>query len=265
MTPVMTVHRRHVRSAAIVLLAASIHACSDSTGPSEPSASLSAVLLEATDPMLADLASWGAVAPVGMSSAVRFTPGGCTYAAATQSFVCATSSSSGLTFERSFILFDAAGNRQSQFDPATTASVRTKSHVSGTLTSANTRMVVDDTDERTVSGLLSAHHILDGASSMSMTGTLATPGAPAGTLSLQTSTKTENLVLPSRSNRWPGPGTMTTESTSSFSDLLGPPMTSRMKVTFTGTKCAAIEMRFGTEVQTSTIDLSNPSATTCTP
>ena len=256
------------RGAALGTLAlfAFVASCSDSTGPSEePSAALSAVLLEATDPMLTDLASWGAVAPVGMSSVVRFTPGGCAYAAATQSFVCATSSSGGLTFERSYILFDAAGGRQSRFDPATTASVQTNTHVSGTMTSANSRLTVDDTDERTVSGLLSAHHVLNGASTMSMTGNLTPPGAPAAVLSLRTTTKTESLVLPSKGNQWPGPGTMTTESTSSFSDLVGPPMSSRMKLTFTGTKCATIETRFGTQVYTQTIDLSNRSATTCTP
>jgi hypothetical protein len=266
MAPVMAVRPRYLHSAAMVLLAASLHACSDSTGPGdEPPASLSEVLLEASDPMLTELASRGGVGPVSMTTDTRFTPGGCTYDAGTQRFVCATNASSGLTFERSFVLFDAAGSRQSRFDPASTASVQTKTHVFGTMTSSNSRMTVDDTDERTVSGLLSDRHVLNGASMLSMTGTLAAPGAPAGVLSLRTSTKTENLMLPSRTSRWPGPGTMTTESTSSFSDLLGPPVMSRMKMTFTGTKCATIEMRFGDDVQTSTIDLSNPNAMTCTP
>ena len=256
--------RRGATLGALTLLTV-LASCSDSTGPSESSAALTEVLLEASNPMLTDLASWGAVGPVSMTSVVRFTPGGCTYAAATQRFVCATSSVSGLTIERSFVLFDAAGNRQSQFDPTSTASVQTTTHVSGTMTSSNSRMTVDDTDERTVSGLLSARHVLDGTSSMSVTGTLAAPGLPTDPFTMQTSTKTEHLVLPSQSSRWPGPGSMTTESTSSFGGLFGEPSTVRMRMTFTGTKCATIEMRFDDYVQTSSIDLSNPNATSCTP
>jgi hypothetical protein len=254
------------RGAALAVLAA-LCSCSDS--PTDPdggaSTSLSAVLLEASDPLLADLSSGVLVGPVTMTSIMRFTPGGCTYDAGTQSFICAASSSGGLSVERSFILFDAAGNRQSQFSPTSTASVQTRMRVSGTMTSANSRLTVDDTDERIVSGLLTARHVLNGASKMTMTGSLATPGAPAEPFTMSSTTKTENLTLPSSSNRWPGPGTMTMVSTSSFADMADELMTSVVKVTFTGTKCVTIETRSGDQVYTSTIDLSNPNAASCTP
>jgi hypothetical protein len=266
MTSLTAVRSRHLRSAAIILLAASFQACSDSTAPGdEPPATLSEVLLEASDPLLPELSSWAAVGPVTISSISRFTPGGCSYDAGTQRFVCPASSSDGMTIERSFVLLDAAGSPQSRFDPATTASVQTRMHVFGTLVTSGSRFTMDDTDERTVSGLLTAPHVLDGSSSMTMSGTFASPGAPAETFEMKSSTKTEHLVLPSRSNRWPGPGTMTMLSTSSFADMAGGPITSLVKVTFTGTKCATIEVRFGDQVDTSTIDLSNPNAMSCKP
>jgi hypothetical protein len=259
------VRPRHLRSAAIVLLASLIQSCSDSTGPGgEPPVSLSDVLLEASDPLLADLSSRSLVGPVTVTSIMRFTPDGCTYDAGTQSFICSAISSSGLTVERSFSLFDAAGNRQTQFSPTATASVQTRMRISGTMTSANSRLTVDDTDERIVSGLLTPRHVLNGASEMTMTGSLATPGAPTEPFTMLSSTKTENLVLPSPSNRWPGPGTMTTESTSSATGPFGP-VTTLMTMTFTGTKCMSFEVRSGDQVYTSSIDLSNPNATSCTP
>ena len=257
---------RHRRSAALILVAASLHACSDSTGPDDgPPLTLSQVMLEASDPLLTELASGVFMAPISLTSVSRFTAGGCNHDAASQSFVCPTVSSGGLSFERSFVLFDAAGSRQSQFSATTTAAVQMKMRVSGTMMSSNSRLTLEETDERTVSGLLTARHVLNGTSAMTMSGTFATPGAKAEPISMTSTTKTENLVLPSRSNRWPGPGTMTTEATSAFGTYIDSELVTRMKVTFTGTKCATIAISYENEVETYTIDLSNPNATSCRP
>ncbi|HUQ45848.1 MAG TPA: hypothetical protein VM033_04320 [Gemmatimonadaceae bacterium] len=258
-----------LRAASLVILAASIHGCSDSgTGPSDRAlAGLDEVLTESS---LAGFEGLGATLipspPVPLfSSSSSFSPASCSYDGVSQSFVCAPVTNGGLTIERSFILFDAAGNRQAQFVRGTTAAVQTKMHVSGTLSSAAATMRLDHLDDRTVSGLLTTRHVLNGTSAMTMDGTF--PAGPGGTtpmpMSTRTTTTTDNLVLPSKDNPWPGPGSMTTISTSTFGSTL-PPMASTMRAVFNGTKCVSFTFITDGHTQTMVVDLSNPRAVGCT-
>lgn len=258
-----------LRAASLVILAASIHGCSDSgTGPSERElAGLNEVLTESSLPGFGQLgATLIPAAPVQMFSASSsFSPSGCSYESVSQSFVCAPVTNGGLTIERSFILFDAAGNRQAQFVRGTTAAVQTKMHVSGTLSSATATMAVDHRDDRTVSGLLTSRHVLNGTAAMTMDGTF--PAGPGGAtpmpMSIRSTTTTDNLVLPSKENPWPGPGTMTMISTSTFGSTL-PPMASTMRAVFNGTKCVSFTLSADGHTQTMVMDLSNPRAVGCT-
>lgn len=258
------------RVASLVILAVSIQGCSDSgTGPSDRElAGLNEVLTESS---LAGFEGLGATlipsAPVPLFSASSsFSPSGCSYVGVSQGFVCAPLTNGGMTIERSFILFDAAGNRQSQFIRGTTAAVQTKTHVSGTLSSAAATMRIDHLDDRTVSGLLTTRHVLNGTSAMTMDGTF--PAGPGGTtpmpMSTRTTTTTDKLVLPSKANPWPGPGAMTMVSTSTFGGTL-PPMASTMRAVFNGTKCVSFTVTTDGHSQTMVMDLSNPRAVSCTP
>jgi hypothetical protein len=256
------------RVAALVLVAASAFACSDATGPGEPGLpELSEVLAEASQPALPSVEMFGSsMMPLVMvpgTSAGPFT--GCSYESGSQSFVCARVTSGGLTIDRSYILFDAAGNRQSQFVRGGTASVQTKLHVSGTLTASFGTHTMDLVDDRTVSGLLTTRHTLNGTSSHTTSGTFTMPGSTQPPMAMNSTgtTKIESLVLPSRENRWPGPGTITTTMTST-SGSFGP-TTSTFRAVYNGTKCVTYTITFDGFTDTIVFDLSNPRATGCTP
>jgi hypothetical protein len=146
---------RSLRVAALAFVAASLYACSSdsptSPGDAQPP-ELTAVLSEATQPSLGEIGAIvaptsrlvSALAP-SLSTPV---PSNCGYDGTSQSFVCARVTYNGLTVEHSFTLFDAAGNRQSQFSPGSTASVQTRSHVTGTLTLPTGSTTMDAVDDR---------------------------------------------------------------------------------------------------------------------
>jgi hypothetical protein len=258
----------NVRVAALALAAASLFACSDTTGPGESQpAELSEVLAESSQPTLPAVEMLGSgmipLTTVSSTGAVPFT--GCSYDAGSQSFVCARVTSGGLTIDRSYTLFDAAGNRQSQFVRGGTAAVQTKVHVAGTLTAPFGTHTIDQSDDRTVSGLLTSRHVLNGTSTHTMSGTFSMPGGtqPPMTMSSMGTTKIESLVLPSKENRWPGPGTMTTTITSTSGGI--GPSTSTMRAVFDGTKCVTYTISFGDYTQTRVVDMSNPRVPGCTP
>jgi hypothetical protein len=258
-----------LRATALVALAASVYACSSDsgTGPRDTElASLNDVLVESTQP---DIEWLGATlipaAPLQVvTSSPPASPAGCSYDAASRSFVCARITSGGLTIDRTFILFDAAGNRQSEFVRGSTAAVQTKTHIVGTLTSAAGTHSFDHSDDRTVSGLLTTRHVLSGTSSMTMDGTFSVPAGSAPSAMHSTSASTiESLVLPSKENRWPGPGVITTSSTSTWGTL--PPMSFTTRAVFNGTRCVTMTITSPDgPSQTMTIDMSNPRANGCT-
>jgi len=254
-------YSRSLRLTALAMLTASAYACS-SDSPTTPDgnqqASLDAVLTEASQPAIETVGTRFVTAAFLMPGGPTLVPSSCTYDAASQSFICQQLTSGGLTIERSFILYDAKGNRQAQFGPST-AAVQTKAHVAGTLTLATGTLTLDAADDRTVSGLLTAQHVLNGLSRSTMDGTFGIGSSPSDPTHSTSTAKIENLVLPSAANRWPGPGTMTLDATSSFGTF--PPLSSHLLATFNGTRCVVIALTTGPISETMTIDLAQGDVT----
>jgi hypothetical protein len=250
---------RNFRVIAIALAAAVMLGCESSTGPGDfQPANLADVLNEAVDGRYAAIAGTRTQPAPGVPSV----PPDCSYDGASQSFLCPRITSGSLTVDRSFILYDAAGSRQSLFGE-TTASVLVKSMVAGTSAVEGSTTTIDVVDDRTVSGLLSSRHVLNGTTTTKANGTFAFDGgAPLATASTDVM-KIEELVLPSARGGWPGPGTTTSDITSSFGDF--PASSARIRSVFNGTKCVTVTITSAGFTDSFTIDMSSPGATSCTP
>ena len=226
---------RDIRVVALVALAALVSACgSDSSvGPARQATDLGQVLTEMTLPSFV-----GALAPdlSSMPGLSAPTPASCSYSGASQSFVCPPVTASGLTMTRSFVLLNTAGNPQPQFDPATTAAVRTTSATAGTIASAGSSLTVDGQQELTLSGLLTGIHVLNGTSVLNMHGTEAGTTDP---LALSMTMTLANLVLPaSRADKWPKSGSILIDLMDTFGSL--PSLTTHIRITFNGTSKVAV-------------------------
>lgn len=242
---------RKLRAAALVTTAAFLAACgSDSSvAPDHPPADLGAVLSEMTLPSITSSFVPGAPA---LPSTTALTPSSCSYSATSQSFTCPTVSVSGITIARSFTLLNASGTPQSQFDPATTASVRTTSTTTGTVSSAGATITVDSQDELTLSGLLTGVHVLNGTSVTHMAGT--DPGS-ATPFTMTMSATIANLVLPATATeQWPKSGQIRMDITDS---MLGAAGTEHIAMTFNGTSKVLVTVTSGSFSFTCTVDLAS--------
>jgi hypothetical protein len=249
---------------AVVALATIVVACS-SDSPVAPSASqattLSQVLSEMTLPALSGVASTLSSAPV--TSAATPVPSLCSYSASSQSFSCPAVTKGGLTMTQSYTLLDASGKPQSQFDPNTTAAVRTKMSAAGTvaLTGFNTsgQLTIDQQQDMTLSGLLTGTHVLNGTMTMHMSGPISTGTTTTSTNSTMTMTTT-NLVLPtaqSGATTWPTSGTITEDMTTTLGDV-SLVVSTHMTMTFNGTSKVAVVITIGAMTQRCTMDMANP-------
>jgi hypothetical protein len=257
---------RSVRLTVLAFLAASAYACSSdsATAPdATQSTTLATVLDEASLPVIEAVGATLIGVPFPMPPTASLASSGCAYDGSTLSFVCPRVTFGRLTTERSYTLYDGSGNAQAQFGTSTVA-VRTKTHVAGTLTVASGTVTLDFADDRTVSGLGTAQHVLNGTSRSSMDGTFGI-GASALEPTRSTSLTTiDNMVLPSAGHRWPGPGTLTSDNTSSFGT--SPPMSFHVQAVFNGTRCVVISFTSEGISQTVTIDLSRGDVVAgCTP
>lgn len=246
---------RELRVIALVVAVATLAACgSDSSvAPDHPPADLGTVLSEMTLPAFAG--SFVTGAPAVPTAAL--VPSSCSYSAASQSFTCPSVTASGITLTRSFTLLNAAGTPQSQFDPATTAAVRTNSTSAGTIDSPGMTITVDSKDDMTLSGLLSGVHVLNGTSVMHMTGT----ESGGTTYAMTTNTSIANLVLPATAaDKWPKSGQIIMDITGSMLDVEGAEGPVRVIMTFNGTSKVAMTMKLGDFSSSCTIDLTQPSA-----
>ena len=160
---------RFRNSIAAIVIAAS--ACGgDSTGP--------ATALATLDHALAELSNIAVTRPHVMftsvgAAATALDPAKCQYAPGTQSFLCTPISANGVTFDPSFTLLGASGAKQSAFDPASTASVRAVTAVSGTYVAPGTSLVVNGDQQLALIAVTSAPHVLTGKSFISLTGTVS--------------------------------------------------------------------------------------------
>jgi hypothetical protein len=231
-----------------------------STGPSATApVDLATAFSEMAVPGLSAAASLAG----GVSTPTTATlPSGCTYTAASQSFVCPPVTSSGLTITSNYTLLDAAGTPMSQFDAKTVGSLRVRNTIAGTVSVEGDHLTIEGQQDQTLSGLQTSAHTLNGTSTLNMSGTGSSTSIFSGAFSIKTTTTTSNVVLPAHgaSNSYPSSGTVTLDEVSSGTGLS---LTARIVLTFNGTSKVGVAMTVdGHVVPGCTIDLSK-SAPTC--
>lgn len=255
---------------AAIALAAIVVACS-SDSFLEPSTNqamtLSQLLSEMNLPALSGVAS--ALSPAPVASAAAPVPSTCSYSASSQSFICPTVVTvNGLTVTQSYTLLDASGQPQSQFDPGTTAAVRTTRSSAGTLTLTGSTSIgsltIDQQQDMVLSGLLTSTHVLNGMTAMHISGAIST-GTTTTPTNATLTTATANLVLPPMNAdvvAWPTSGSITEDVTTV--DAGFPAMSTHLTMTFSGTSQVALVVTIGTTTQRCTIDLAKTSWLACT-
>jgi hypothetical protein len=251
---------KRLLSLGIVTLGALLGACSSDspTAPSNhPPTDLATVLREMTLPSISGVS--GAVIGVAIPPTSAVAPSNCPYSTSAQSFQCPTITTGGLTITQSYTLLDAAGRSQASFDPATTAAVRMKTSMKGTMTADGSNLTVDQTQDMTLSGLLTSTHVLNGTSVMKMNGTVSASGTTTPITTTMTMTMS-NLVMPTvtSSSLYPLSGTITSDMV--IADA-GISLSARTEMTFNGTSKVSVVTTIGGLTQRCTVDLSNPTPT----
>jgi hypothetical protein len=212
---------------------------------------------------LSSLAGMATALPSVPSQAlVTALPSSCSYVASTSIFVCAPVTVTGLTITQSYKLLDASGKPQSAFDPNTTASIHATNSVAGTISAGGNNLTIDETQELTLSGLLTNTHTLDGTMTMKMAGT-TTVGSTVTPIASTVMMTITNLAVPrstSGPTTYPASGTITSDLTATVNNTVSASV--HVEITFNGTSKVAVVMTIGGFVQHCTIDLAN-SAPTC--
>ena len=249
-------------SLGILVISALLGACSSDsgTGPSarQPT-DLATVLREMTLPSISSVSS--ALVGVAVPTPNPVTPANCPYSAAAQSFQCPTVVAGGLTITQSYTLLDAASRAQTAFDPATTAAVRMKTSMTGTISADGNNIKVDQTQEMTLSGLLTSTHVMNGTSTMKMNGTVVASGSASPISTTMTMTMS-NLVMPTGAAgaaSYPLSGTITNDMV--ITANAGISISARTEMTFNGTSKVSVVTTIGGMTQRCTVDLSSPTPT----
>lgn len=239
------------RSLAVIAIASLAAACGgDSTGPSnyQPT-TLAQALAELSSPAInAGTASYVNVGAPPLNATT------CPYSAATQSFLCPTLESGGLTLAQSFTLLSASGAKQSAFDPAGTAAVKTSTTLSGSYVDATANLTVNGQQDVTLSGLLTGPHTIDGTSSISLVGTYTDAGTVIP-VSYTVNTTITGLVLPSNavgSQIWPTSGTVVVDVTGS---VAGVSSTEKTTITFSGSSTVDVKVTTAAGTQSCKVNL----------
>lgn len=232
---------------AALALALSVGACSDSTGPTPTPVDLATALSEMS---LSTYVPDG-FGMTGVSGEVAFTPSGCAFTAASQSFTCPSFTQDGITLTRSYQLLNDAGVPQAAFDAGTIAAIRTTQTVKGSVSIGADALTIDHVETMTLSGLRTGTHVLDGTQQTHFTGTFD------GVTADQTiATSIVGLQLPDRNSgsKYPRAGTITITA----SDVPAPgepPYVSTTVLTFNGTSRVSITFTYGGYTQRCTMDL----------
>jgi len=142
----------------LALALASAAACSDHpTEPRDDDSQITADLAASAGEEIAgdvSLLTWGATEATNAGGFGPITSSGsppCPFAAGR--FTCATMTAGAYTFDRSYQMFDAAGNVQSAYDDATTASIQFRAALQGSTTLPSLTATVAAQREATVTGL----------------------------------------------------------------------------------------------------------------
>jgi hypothetical protein len=170
----------------------------------------------------------------------------------------------GLTVTQSFVLLDASGAPQSAFSRTGTAAVRTSTKLTGTLAASGGSLTVDQSQELTLSGLLTGVHVLNGTSLAHVVS--AGGGGTPAPFTATTKTTIANLVLPvpraGGQPSWPTSGTITLDMMTQLS-ALGGPVTTHSVITFDGTSKVVVTFDEGGVLERCTIDLAGKAAPVC--
>jgi hypothetical protein len=247
-----------LRFAGASVFALAIAACSnDGTGlDSELTLEESADAAETVgDAAAEDVAQWfegegtmgaGGVGPsVGVEGAAAIGDM-CPFDAATGRFVCPTVVREGLTFNRSFALFDAQSQPMQAFDNLLTASANFQWSVQGTVTRDNWSGSVNRSRDMTVSGMAGreTQRTWNGEGS-SHTEAVFTGGAGTRTYTHDVQTTVANVVVAvprALNNPWPLSGTLTADVTSTRPRFGGGTVDFTAVLTFNGTRFVPLDI-----------------------
>lgn len=231
--------------------------CGDSTSPEPlPAAQLDEVLAESMEAQTLG-ASGLAATGVSLAPSAGLPRGTCIWNEQFVGFDCPARTSGDTRITVSFQLLDASGNSLRAYDATKVAAIRTVSDVNGKSTfrspldgTTQTLTVVAHNDA-TLSGLLTATHVLNSLGTSSLTST-----SSLGSFTIKSRQITKDLVLPPRraANPYPLSGSITSEVFGT--DGVTP--TSMVTMTFNGTSTVALRITFGTTTRECTLNLDRP-------
>lgn len=248
-----TMRPRLLALAAAALLAGC--GADSSVSPSTP-VSLDEVFKELSLPAISSATSAAPGLAVNPLAGGPVIPTGCSYALASQSFVCPSVTQAGFTFSQNYQLLDASGTPLALFDATSLAAVRVRSTTTGTETDAAGSFTIDGQSDGTLSGLQTSRHVLNGTSTMNISGTYTAGTSSLSMTSTMTTTTTDLVIPPSSStNKYPLSGTIAIDGTST-SFIPGLPSTTHMVLTFDGTSKVKVTINGVALAGCSTIDLS---------
>ena len=224
--------------------------------PTNTPVTLDDVFKEMSLPAIAGAASAASGVDASAASAGISVPKACSYATASQSFVCAPITASGLTINQSYQLLNSSGSPLSAFDVGSVSAVRMISTTTGTETSAAGTFTLNGQSDQTLSGLQTSKHILNGTAILGMNGTFSGTGS-AETVIMTTKVTTANLVMPAKAgpNAYPESGTITVDTDIALPGQPSIPV--RLVLTFDGTSKVKVTTNGITIPGCSTIDLSS--------
>lgn len=204
--------RTTLARATALLLAIGVAGCgSDSaTGTSQTDLAGALKELSLTNITAIPIAVGGAPLPAQL----LFVPSSCSYAGASQLFTCPGRTINGVNFTQSYGLYDASGAAQQSYNQGTTAAVRAITTAKGNLSDATLgSFLIDESQDMTLSGLLTGTHIVNGTIKSIMS------TVPAGGLSVNMTMTFANLVLPTDTSvpgATPTSGSITIDDVASF-------------------------------------------------
>lgn len=257
----MTVTSR-MRILALAAMAPIVASCS-ADAPSAPQSSKPADLTAVFSQMLLSPATSSAIALAGapvVPSSVLLSS--CTYGTSTQSFTC-TATANGLTYTQTYMLLDASNAPQPLFNASTTASVRTSTIVTGTVTSSAGAMQIDMHQDLVMTGLLTGARVLNGTTTLKENGTFAV-GTTSQSMATDLTQNIINVTPPPATSIYPASGSVVIDAKTTIASL--PAVASHVEVTFSGGSSVGMTMRLnGGAPLRCTVDVGNVSATVCVP
>lgn len=233
--------------ASALVLAIGVAGCG-SDSATRPASDLTSALseLSLTNVTAIPIAIGGAPLPAQL----LFVPSACSYVSASQLFTCPARSINGVDFTQSYGIYDASGAAQQAFSQTTTAAVRAITTAKGTLADATLgNFLIDESQDMTLSGLLTGTHTVNGTIKSTMNMVSATGLAVTVTMTFT------NLVLPTTNTpgATPTSGSITIDDVASFGG--SNPSHSVSVLTFNGTSTITLVSTIDGTTSTCTLNI----------